>query len=162
MKEICSPTYKPPPFAPKGSKEKVMRKYVPLPRKYMNCIQTLKDAIDTAVTMHIFKNRYDAAETFIFSSYEKKLPISLFKKVDNFNPDRLKDSVVKAYPPHDRPRGNKDIKSVNWHIKHLSDFTQPIVLVKKKDRYILLDGAHRIVAHHIAKKRHISALIVDL
>ena len=30
-----------------------------------------------------------------------------FKNVNNFNPNRLQKSAVKAYPPSDRPRGKK-------------------------------------------------------
>jgi len=48
--------------------------------------------------MKIFKNRKDASMAHIFKSKLVKIPLSEFTDVDNFNPERLKKSAVKAYP----------------------------------------------------------------
>ena len=66
--------------------------------------------------------------------------------MDNFNPNRLKKSAIKAYPLSDRPRGNKDILSVKFHQKQLQQNKniEPIWILKKKKKKILLDGAHRV------------------
>lgn len=63
---------------------------------------------------------------------------------DNLNINRLlAKSVAEAYPPHDRPRGSQDIKSVKYHMK--LKCVSPLVIVKT-DREILMDGVHRLVA----------------
>ena len=78
-------------------------------------INVLQDSIDTTVDMKIFKNREDAAIAHIFKSKLVKMPISTFKNVDNFDPNRLKETAVKAYPINNRPRGNSDINSVEYY-----------------------------------------------
>jgi len=54
-----------------------------------------------------------------------KIPLSIFKNVDNFNPIRLQKSASKAYPINDRPRGNNDISSVKYYQKPL--FTKKLI-----------------------------------
>jgi hypothetical protein len=78
-------------------------------------VSVLQDSIDTSVSMKLFKNREDASLAHIFKSTLVQLPLSTFKDVDNFDVLRLQESAVKAYPLHDRPRGNHDISSVKYY-----------------------------------------------
>ena len=87
----------------------------------MNYINLLQDSIDTSVNIKLFNNRKDAAFAHIFKSELGKIPLSKFKDIDNFNPNRLKETAVKAYPLNDRPRGNKNIKSVKFYQKIIQE-----------------------------------------
>jgi hypothetical protein len=117
------------------------------------CMSSIVDSIDTSVTMKIFKNREEAAFSHIFNSKLVKLPLNTFKNdnVDNFDSVRLQNSAIKAYPLTDRPRGNEDISSVKFYQKQLQQKKEitPIWMIQKNKKYILLDGAHRIVASYI-------------
>ena len=103
----------------------------------------------------------------IFKSKLIKIPLSIFKdtnNVDNFDPDRLKNSAEEAYPlPNGRPRGDKDISSVKFYqtqIQQKQDIT-PIWLIQQNNKYILLDGAHRIVASYIEDNKYINTYIIQ-
>ena len=127
-------------------------------------VNIVKDSIDTSVNMEIFKNREDASIAHIFKSKLVKIQLSMFKKVDNFNPNRLQKSATKAYPINDRPRGNSDINSVKYYQKQIQqkkDIT-PIWMIHKNNKYILLDGAHRIVASYIEDKQYINVYVIKL
>jgi hypothetical protein len=123
---------------------------------------SLNDSIETSVSMGLFKNRRASA-----SAHQRKtsfmLPMSMFKNVDNFNPNRLKDTAIEAYPKSDRPRGADDISSVNYLVSQIErgNTTPSIYVLKKGNKYTLLDGAHRLVAHHIAKSDYINAFVVE-
>lgn len=130
----------------------------------MNYVQVIKDSIDTSITMKLFTNRKEASFAHIFKSKLVKIPMTKFKNVNNFNPNRLQKSAVKAYPPSDRPRGKKDISSVKYYqklIKDKKDVT-PIWMIKKNNEYILLDGAHRVVSNYIEGKRYINSYIINI
>ena len=117
------------------------------------CMSSIVDSIDTSVDMKIFKNREEAAFSHIFNSKLVKIPLNTFKNdnVDNFNSIRLQNSAVKAYPLTRRPRGNKDISSVKYYQKQIQQKKEvtPVWMIQKNKKYILLDGAHRIVASYI-------------
>ncbi len=128
----------------------------------MDYIHILRDSIETSVSMKLFKSKEEATIKHIFNSKKVSFPLSKCKNLDNFNSLRLKSSAIKAYPLHNRPRGNKDILSVKYYqkrIKHKLDI-QPIWILQKNNNYILLDGAHRIVASYIENKKYISAYII--
>jgi hypothetical protein len=127
-------------------------------------IDFLKDSIITSVSMKIFKNVEDASIAHIFKSMLVKIPLSMFKDVDNFNPDRLKKKATKAYPIHDRPRCESDITCVKYYQKQLQQKKEisPIWMIQINNQYILLDGAHRIVASHILGKKNINAYVITL
>ena len=130
----------------------------------MNYVQVIKDSIDTSITMKLFTNRKDASYAHIFKSELVKIPMKTFKNVNNFNPNRLQKSAIKAYPPSDRPRGNKDISSVKYYQKLIKDKKEvtPIWMIKKNNEYILLDGAHRVVSNYIEGKRYINSYIINI
>ena len=127
-------------------------------------INFLQDSIGTSITMKIFKNREDASIAHIYKSKLVKLPLSLFTDVDNFNPDRLKKKAVKAYPINDRPRCNSDITCVKYYQKQIEEKKEisPIWMIQINNKYMLLDGAHRIVASYILGKKNINAYVIIL
>ena len=130
----------------------------------MDYTSVLQDSIDTSICMKLFKNRKEASEAHIFHSTLTKVPLSAFTKVDNFNPERLQESAVKAYPLDDRPRGAKDISSVKYYQKEIEAKREitPIWLIQKDKKYILLDGAHRVVASYIQNKKYIYAYVITI
>jgi hypothetical protein len=129
----------------------------------MDYIQVLRDSIETSVTMKLFKSKKEATINHIFHSKLISFPLSKCKNLHNFNPKRLQISAVKSYPLHDRPRGNKDISSVKYYQKLIKNklTIQPIWIILKNNNYILLDGAHRIVASYIENKKNIPAYLID-
>ena len=129
----------------------------------MDYISALQDSIDTSDDMKLFKNRTDSSLAHIFKSKLVKFSLSKFKNVDNFDVVRLKKSAVKAYPLNNRPRGNKDISSVKFYQKQIQKKKdiQPIWMILKDKKYILLDGAHRIVASYIESKKKIPAYVIS-
>lgn len=128
----------------------------------MNYVSIIKDSIETSVSMKIFKNKKESLLAHVFRSKLKKIPLSKFMNVENFNPERLKKSAVKAYPLDNRPRGDADIKSVKYYQKIIqNDNIPPIWMIKKNNKYILLDGAHRIVASYIEDKKYIYAFLIS-
>ena len=121
----------------------------------MDFIQVLHDSIETSVSMKLFKTKEEATMKHMLNFKLISFPLSKCKNLNNFNPERLQPSAVKSYPLHNRPRGDKDISSVKYYqtlIKNKLDI-QPIWIIKKNNNYILLDGAHRIVASYIENKK---------
>jgi hypothetical protein len=127
-------------------------------------INFLQDSIDTSVSMKIFKNREDASIAHIFKSKLIKIPLSTFADVDNFSPGRLQNSAVKAYPIHNRPRCKSDITCVKYYQKQIQQKKEisPIWLMQVNDKYLLLDGAHRIVASYILGKKYVLSYVIIL
>jgi hypothetical protein len=131
----------------------------------MDYMAVLRDAIATSVSMQMFLDKNNAALTHVFNAKLTKFLMSHCKnKLENFNPDRLQPTAVKAYPLSDRPRGEKDISSVKFYQKQLKEQKDipAIWIIKDKSKYILLDGAHRIVASYIENKKYIDAYIVNM
>ena len=125
----------------------------------MDYIQVLRDSIETSVSMKLFKTKEEATMKHIFNSKLISFPLSKCKNLDNFNPERLQISAVKL---DNRPRGDKDISSVKYYqklIKNKLDI-QPIWIIEKNNNYILLDGAHRIVASYIENKKFIPTYLI--
>lgn len=97
----------------------------------MDYIQVLCDSIKTSVSMKLFKSK-----KHIFHSKLISFPLSKYKNLNNFNPERLKSSAVKSYPLANRPRGNKDISSVKYYQKLIKNnlYIQPIWIIEKNNR----------------------------
>jgi inorganic pyrophosphatase/exopolyphosphatase len=129
-------------------------------------MQNMRDSVSTSVSMKLFENKQDAHLAHILKSKLVEIPLSIFANnndMENFNFDRLKESAVKAYPLDDRPRGNADISSVEYHqnqIKQQNGTINPIWLLYKNNKYVLLDGAHRIIASYIEGVEFIRAYII--
>jgi len=124
----------------------------------------MRDSVSTSVNIKLFENKQDARLAHILKSKLVEIPLSMFANngIENFNSDRLKDSAVKAYPLDDRPRGNVDISSVEYHQSQINQQNDidPIWLVYKNKKYILSDGAHRIVASYIEGVEFIRAYVI--
>ena len=125
----------------------------------MDYIQVMQDSVDTSVNMGFFKNRKESSYSHIFNSNLENFPMKLCKgKLNNFDKVRLQKSASKAYPINNRPRGQKDLDSVNYYKKMKN--IPPIWILKKNNEYTLLDGAHRLVANYIQNKKFIKAYIL--
>ena len=121
-------------------------------------MDTLKDSVMTSVALKIFSSEETASRAHIFKSTFTVLDKSLWNDLKNFNPDRLSNAPYK-----NKPRGENNMKSVNFHKKQIEKYgqTSPIWVAKKGDEYTLLDGAHRLVATYLAGKSEIPAFIVE-
>ena len=128
-------------------------------------MKNMRDSVSTSVSIKLFENKQDAHLAHILKSKLVEIPLSTFANngMENFNSVRLKESAVKAYPLDDRPRGNADISSVEYHqnqIKQQNGTINPIWLLYKNNKYVLLDGAHRIIASYIEGVEFIRAYII--
>jgi len=124
--------------------------------EYMN---TLKDSVLTSVALNLFPSEESASHAHIFKSTFTLLDKSSWNDLQNFNPNRL--SIT---PYTNKPRGENNMKSVNYHKKQIQEYghTSPIWVAKHGETFTLLDGAHRLVATYLAGKTEIPAFIVDL
>ena len=124
--------------------------------------QVARDSIETSVSMKLFKTIEEATAQHIFNSNLVDFSMAKFKNLNNFNPERLQNTAAKAYPRHDRPRGLEDISSVKYYQKLIQRKIDipPIWILKKNNKYTLLDGAHRIVASYIENEKYIPAYII--
>jgi len=130
----------------------------------MDYISSLQDSIDTSIEIKIFKTREEASIAHIFHSKLVKLHISFFNNVDNFDSNRLQKLVEKAYPVNNRPSDEDDVSSVTYYQTQLQQENEiiPIFMINKNNKYILLDGSHRIVASYIEEKEHINAYVIQI
>lgn len=130
----------------------------------MEIINIIQDSIETSVNIKIFKNINDAMYAHIYKSKLEKIQLKKFINIENFDSERLQVSAVKAYPLNNRPRGKNDITSVKYYQKLIQNnkYIQPIWLIYKNNKYILLDGVHRIVAYYIEQESFINAYIITL
>jgi len=127
----------------------------------MDYIQSLRDSVETSVALKLFSSQKVAAEHHVFNTTYQMVSISDCKTMENIDPVRFSSD---PYPAHDRPRGQRDLDSVKYHrrIIRKTGQTEPIWIAKKGDRYIKLDGVHRIVATNMENKRQIPAFIVNI
>jgi hypothetical protein len=127
----------------------------------MDYIQSLRDSVETSVSLKLFSSQKVAAEHHVFNTTYEMLSMSDCKTLENIAATRFSSD---PYPAHDRPRGQKDLESVKYHrrIIRKNGNTEPIWIAKKGERYIVLDGVHRIVATNLENKRQIPAYIVHV
>ena len=127
----------------------------------MEFLQDIQDSVETSVSIKLFSSLKLSSYYHIFKSKFVQFPFSKCKELHNFNPSRLSKD---PYPEEDRPRGQKDLDSVLHHRRmiHKHGHTEPIWIAFKKGDYILLDGAHRIVATYLENKRTIQAYIIHM
>ncbi len=118
------------------------------------------DSIETSVSMKIFDCKEDAIVAHMAHSKLVQIPLSQFNNVANFDPNRLQKTAREAYPLNNRPRGIKDIQSVEYH--QSQKFIQPIWMICENGNYTLLDGAHRIVASYINHVEFVSAYTIRI
>ena len=127
----------------------------------MEFLQDIKDSVETSVNIKLFSSLKVSSYYHIFNSKLFMLPLIQCKELNNFNPARLSKD---PYPEEDRPRGQKDLDSVVHHrrIIRKQGYTEPIWVALKKGEYILLHGAHRIVATYLENKRSIPTYLIEL
>ena len=125
----------------------------------MEFMNTLKDSVETSVALKIFPSKESASRAHIFNTTFTVLDKSLWNTLENFNPDRLSTTPYK-----NKPRGENNMKSVNYHKKQIQryGYTSPIWVAKQGETLTLLDGAHRLVATYLAGKTEIPAFIIEL
>ncbi len=124
-------------------------------------MESLRDSVETSVSIKLFSSLKDASYAHIFQSELIMLPMSQTKQMENFNPKRLSTN---PYPEDDRPRGQEDLDSVVYQRKLIRKVGQtgPIWVVLHKKTFTLLDGAHRIVATYLENKRNIPCHLIRL
>lgn len=123
-------------------------------------MENLRDSIETAVTLKLFRTAKDAAHAHLFKSKRIRFPLAKAWNLGNFKSARL--SPV-PFPVGDRPRGSKDLASVRFHrsqIRKTGDTTTPIWIAMTRKGPVLLDGAHRLIAAYLEHKRSVPAFIV--
>lgn len=123
-------------------------------------INTLRDSVETSVSMKLFKSFKDSLYYHIYKSELITLPLSSFRNFNivNFNSNRLNSTTPEeAYPPSNKPRGKNDISSVKYYMHHK---IIPIWIIKIKNKFTLLDGAHRIVAAHLIHNKNIDVYLI--
>ena len=123
-------------------------------------IQSLNDSIQTSITLGIFSSYKIALSEHILNGFLQVFPISKCYELSNFNPCRLS---IEPYPENNRPRGDDDIQSVLYHrqtIRQTGD-TEPIWIIFLENRFILLDGVHRIVASYLENKQDVKAFVIN-
>jgi hypothetical protein len=125
--------------------------------------QTWIDASMTAAKHFPINDTFIDNDTLIDNDHQSVLKIVNYMTFTRERFDELKVQNHRAslgrtldeiFPTNDRPRGQDDISSVEYHIK--CDVITPIVLLKNNikgcDNYVVLDGAHRIVAAYLTNR----------
>jgi hypothetical protein len=128
----------------------------------MELLQSMVDSVETSIHLKLFSDKKDASYHHIFKSDYVLFPMNKCKDLENFNSEvRLSDN---PYPADNRPRGKDDLDSVKYHRREIKKNGQvePIWIAKKGNRYIKLDGVHRLVATYLENKRTIPAYIVTI
>ena len=127
----------------------------------MEFLQSIQDSVETSVSIKLFSSLKLSSYYHIFNSKLIQFQLSQCRELNNFDSDRLSKD---PYPEADRPRGQKDLDSVLYHrrIIRKEGHTEPIWIVFKKGEYTLLDGAHRIIATYLEKKRTIPTYIIEI
>lgn len=126
----------------------------------MESIKIMDNSIGTSMLLRLFPSEKDAAYAHIFKSTFLKFPMVDARGLENFN--HAVRLSKEPYPKDDRPRGQEDLDSVQYHRRAIrkNGSTEPIWIALKDGKHILLDGAHRLVATHLENKRTIPAFIV--
>lgn len=128
----------------------------PLYEPNPSLFRLMNDSIQTSIRIGLFSSWELSAYCHIFESVLVSFPLSSCRDLDNFDPARLCDD---PYPVGNRPRGQDDLDSVAYHRRELR--TDPIWVARRNGRYILLDGAHRIVAAYLEKRKSLPAYCLD-
>jgi len=125
----------------------------------MEILWTMRDSVETAVTLKLFSSLNVASYNHIFNSKLESITMAQCRELDNFNPERLSKE---PYPVHDRPRGQADLDSVLRLRQKIRKHgtVDPVWIYQKDDVKILLDGAHRIIAYYLENKRVVPCYII--
>jgi hypothetical protein len=128
--------------------------------------ELVKSSIDKSVEMKLFKDKKDSAYQHLYNYKLEKIPLSFFKnnKVKNYKGDRLKKRTIEtSYPKDNRPKGEYNIKAVEYHMELIDKKLNPLIwMVKKNDNYYLIHGTHKLVAANLKKLKKIDAYVVHV
>ena len=93
---------------------------------------------------------------------KRKLSSLKINTITNINKNRLSSRPELAYPENDRPRGDNDLKSVEFHQLKLrnGESLEPIWIIEKMGKRYILDGFHRLAASYIEKKEFIDSYYI--
>jgi len=121
-------------------------------------LQSLKDAVETSMSLELFPNRETASMHHLMYSNLGILELTKAKYLKNFNAARLQKTAEEAYPITNRPRGKKDIESVEFYCQMFinKQDVPPIIIYDGS----LLDGVHRIIAAYVVGIEIIDALYI--
>jgi len=124
-------------------------------------MESLQDSVETSVSIKLFSSLKTSSYYHIFKRTLVRLPLSKCRELQNFKSARLSKE---PFPKEDRPRGEKDVSSVLHHRQIIREqgHTEPIWVAVKKGDYILLDGAHRIIATYLENKRTIPSYVIHI
>jgi hypothetical protein len=126
--------------------------------------KTICDSVAASLTIKLFDNVKDSCFVHIFNSQNKKFELSNYNKpfITNINKNRLSSTPELAYPENDRPRGDNDLKSVEFHRSKLQngESLEPIWIIEKKGKRYILDGFHRLAASYIENKEWIDSYYI--
>ena len=122
------------------------------------------DSVSASLTIKLFDNIKDSCFVHIFNSQLKNFELSNYNKpfITNINKNRLSSTPELAYPENDRPRGDSDLKSVEFHQSKLrnGESLEPIWIIEKMGKRYILDGFHRLAASYIEKKEFIDSYYI--
>jgi hypothetical protein len=123
----------------------------------------MNDSVETSVSMRFFPSLASALRAHLMAR-RGNVPMSLFTRgaVANISRQRLSRT---PYPPHDRPRGAKDMASMQYHQRLVRQGhpVPPVWLLRKArgGKLVLLDGVHRVAALHLEGSLHVPAYLVE-
>ena len=122
------------------------------------------DSVSASLTIKLFDNIKDSCFVHIFNSQLKNFELKNYYKpfITNINKNRLSSRPELAYPENDRPRGDNDLKSVEFHQLKLrnGESLEPIWIIEKMGKRYILDGFHRLAASYIEKKEFIDSYYI--
>jgi len=132
--------------------------------KHLIELKTIASSIRQNIEFNFFKNKYDACNAYVFNCKKKYINyMQWISKMHSFKKNRLKNTPEEAYPINDRPRGIKDIDSVNYWIQMIknNNYIPPIIILNINNETHLVDGYHRLIATYILNKNNILAKIIS-
>jgi len=144
----------------KNNIEEIISEFSINKKKY----KTICDSVSASLTIKLFDNIKESCFVHIFNSQLRHFELSNYKKpfITNINKNRLSSTPELAYPENDRPRGDNDLKSVEFHMSKLQngESLEPIWIIEKKGKRYILDGFHRLAASYIENKEWIDSYYI--
>lgn len=144
----------------KSNIDDIITKFLDIKKKY----KVICDSVSASITLKLFNNIKDSCFVHVFNSKLEKFELTNYKKqfITNINKNRLSETPELAYPENDRPRGDNDLKSVQYHQSKLQngENLEPIWIIEKNGKKYILDGFHRLAASYIEKKASVDAFFI--
>ncbi len=116
---------------------------------------TLEDAMQTYKSM--FKVQSHKPMTLQYRNFA--IDEFLKRPLANAGLHRLRRK--QPFPVYDRPRGQADLDSLKY-LKSTSNLLSPIIVLKEKSAWTVLDGVHRLIAAHQTNSQIRVALLIPI